>query len=122
MTGFTQEYQQEILDYAFPTSGATDHVAYSIDGTTEFEDLERTPVGASGWDDATATTPSSKTNKNKLVSEPATGPGTVTHFAIFDANTGGNQKTDWTALSSSRSVQLGDKLEWDIGSLEVTLD
>ena len=29
MAGFTQAYQQTLLDYAFPTAAATDHIAYS---------------------------------------------------------------------------------------------
>lgn len=122
MAGFTQAYQQTLLDYAFPTSAAGDHVAYSTNGTSEFASLARTPVGATGWAAATAATPSVKANNAALTSAAASGSGTVTHFAIYSAITSGTQKTDWQALSSSRALVSGDTLQWAIGALQVTLD
>lgn len=122
MPGFTQSYQQTLLDYAFPTSAATDHIAYSTNGTSEFASLARTAVGATGWAAATAATPSVKANNTALTSAAASGSGTITHFAIFSASSSGVQKTDWQALSSSRAVVSGDTLQWAIGALQVTLD
>lgn len=120
--GFTQAYTQTLLDYAFPTSGATDHIAYSENGSSESANLARTAVGATGWAAATAATPSVKANNGNLTSAEATGGGTITHFAIYSASSGGTQKTDWTALDSSRTVASGDTLSWATGDLEVTLD
>ena len=122
MAGFTQAYQQTLLDYAFPTSASTDHVAYSANGTSEFASLARTAIGATGWAAATAATPSVKANNAQLTSAAASGAGTITHFAIYSASSAGTQKTDWTALSASKVLGIGDQVQWAIGALQVTLD
>lgn len=122
MAGFTQTEQQATLDARFPTTGATDHIAYSANGTSETGSLARTAIGATGWSAATAATPSVKANANALTSAPASGAVTVTHFAIYTASTGGTQRTDWTALSSSRTLATGDTVAWAVGACQVTLD
>lgn len=121
MAGLTNAESQATLDARFPTTGATDYIAYSTDGSSEFGDLARTAVGATGWAAATSADPSVKANGGTLTSAAATGSGTVTHFAVFSASTGGTQRTDWTALGSSRAVASGDRLEWAAGALQVTL-
>jgi hypothetical protein len=63
-----------------------------------------------------------KANNAALTSATASGAVTVTHFAIYSASTSGTQKTDWTALASSRTLAIGDQLTWAIGALQVTLD
>lgn len=122
MPGFTQAYQQTVLDWAFPTSAAGDHIGYSVNGTSEFASLARTPVGATGWAATTAATPSVKANNAALTSAAASGSGTITHFALFSAITAGVQKTDWQALTASRAVVSGDTIQWAIGTVTVTLD
>lgn len=123
MPGFTQAYQQTVLNWAFPTASATDFIAYSTNGTSEATTvMARTSVGAAGWASATNATPSVKANNTALTSAAAIGAGTITHFAIYDASTAGNQKTDWQALASSRAVVAGDTLQWAVGALQVTLD
>ena len=122
MAGFTQAYQQSLLDYAFPTSGGTDYIAYSVNGTSEFSGLKRTAIGATGWSAATAATPSVKQNGTAVTSEAATAGGTVSHFAIFSAATGGTQKIDWTPLASPRTVATGDQIAWAVGAAQITLD
>lgn len=122
MAGLTQALQQSTLDTLFPTSGGTDHIAYSTNGTTEAAIIARTAIGATGWAAATAATPSVKANANALTSAAASGGGTVTHFAIYSASTAGTQRTDWTALSASKTVTTGDQLTWAIGACAVTLD
>jgi hypothetical protein len=122
MAGLTQAEQQATLDARFPTSGGTDYIAYSTNGTSEAAILARTSVGATGWAAATAATPSVKANSASLTTAGASGSGTITHFAIYSASTGGTQRTDWTALTSSRAVVTSDTLTWAIGSLAITLD
>lgn len=121
MAGLTTTEAQATLDARFPTTGGTDYVAYSTDGTSEFAGLARTSVGATGWAAATAADPSVKSNGSQLTSAAATGAGTVTHFAIYSASVAGTQRTDWTALAASRTVAIGDQLQWAIGDLDVTL-
>lgn len=122
MAGLTQARQQAILDSEFPTSGSTDHVAYSANGTSETGSLARTAIGATGWAAATAASPSVKANNAALLSPAATGAVTVTHFAVITGSSAGTQKTDWTALAAPRTLAIGDKLSHDIGAITVTLD
>jgi hypothetical protein len=122
MAGYTQVYCQSTLDANHPTSGNGDYVGYSTNGSTEFASLARTAIGATGWAAATAAQPSSKANSAILTSGAATGGGTVTHFAVFSAVTAGVQKTDWTTLTSSRTVATNDTLQWAIGALAITMD
>lgn len=49
------------------------------------------------------------------------GWGTVTHFAVFDASSGGNQ-LGWAALGTSKTIASSDTAEFAIGQLTVTLD
>ena len=122
MAGLTQARQQAVLDLEFPTTGGTSHIAYSTNGSSEAAILARTPIGATGWAAATAATPSVKANNAALTSAAASSGGTVTHFAIYTALTGGTQNTDWTALAASKTVTTGDQLTWAIGACVVTLD
>lgn len=122
MAGLTQARQQAILDTEFPTSASTDHIAYSANGTSETGSLARTAIGATGWAAATAASPSVKANNAALTSAAASAGVTVTHFAVYSASTSGTQKTDWTALASSRTLVTGDQLTWAISALQVTLD
>lgn len=122
MAGLTQARQQAVLDLEFPTSGGTDHIAYSANGSSETGSLARTPIGATGWAAATAATPSVKANNAALTSAAASGAVTVTHFAIYNALTTGTQKTDWTALAASKALGIGDQLTVAIGAIAVTLD
>lgn len=122
MAGYTQAYAQAVLDWAHPTSANGDHIAYSVNGSSEFSGFTRTPIGAAGYAAATAAQPSVKANNAILTSAAATSGGTVTHFAVFSAITAGTQKTDWTALASSRTVAINDTLQWAVGALQITMD
>jgi hypothetical protein len=70
---------------------------------------------------ATAADPSVKSNGDALLSAAASGAVTVTHFAVYSASTAGTQRTDWQALDSPRTLASGDKVEWAIGALDITL-
>lgn len=122
MAGLTQALQQTALDYLFPTTGGTDYIAYSANGTSETASVARTAIGATGWSAATAATPSVKANANVLTSAAASGAVTVTHACIYSASTGGTQRTDWQALGTSRTLAIGDKLEFAASAFTVTLD
>lgn len=121
MAGFTNAESQATLDARFPTTGATDHIAYSVNGTSEFAGMARTAVGATGWAAATAADPSVKANGAALTSATASAAGTISHFAIFSASTGGTQRTDWTALTASKTVAVGETVSWAVGDCRVTL-
>ena len=57
-----------------------------------------------------------------VTSAAASGAVTVTHYAIYSASTGGTQRTDWQALSASKTLAIGDSLQWAVGACAVTLD
>ena len=64
----------------------------------------------------------SKNNANDVTFPLATGSwGTITHFALFDAATGGNMLGSG-ALTSSRTVSDGDQPRFAAGEITVTLD
>lgn len=121
MPGLTVPESQATLDARFPVTGAADAIAYSANGTSETASLARTAVGATGWSAATAADPSVKANANQLTSAAASGAVTVTHFAIYSAATGGTQRTEWQMLSNSRTLAVGDQLQWAVGAAQVTL-
>lgn len=121
MPGLTNAESAATLDARFPTSGATDHVGFSINGASEWAGLARTAIGATGWAVATTADPSVKANAVAVTTPAATAPGNVTHAAIFSAPSGGTQRTDWTLLTDSKTVGIGDTLSLPVGSVRVTL-
>lgn len=62
-----------------------------------------------------------KANGTSISFVEATGSwGTVTHFGVFDASSGGNLLA-WGALSSSVAPASGDTVTFDIGALALSL-
>jgi len=123
MAGFSPAYSATLLDMAMPTTGATDWIGYSTNGSTEFAGMARSQVAASGgWGSAVSGSPATKANATAVNTATATSAGTITHFATFTASTAGVQKVDWTAVSASKTVAVGDSLTWPIGSLVISLD
>lgn len=49
------------------------------------------------------------------------GWGTITHFGIFDAVSGGNLLY-WGALDASKTVASGDVFQFAIGAIDITED
>jgi len=121
MAGLTTTESQATLDARFPTTGGTDYIAYSANGSSETGSLARTAVGATGWAAATSADPSVKANASGLTTAAASGAVTISHFAIFSASTGGTQRTDWTVLGASKVLGIGDTATWAAGALKVTL-
>lgn len=121
MPGLTTTESQATLDVRFPTTGGTDWIAYSANGTSETASLARTAIGASGWAAATAADPSVKANSGTLTSAAASGAVTVSHFAVYSASTGGTQRTEWQALTTARTLATGDQLQWAAGAAQITL-
>ena len=121
MPGLTNAESAATLDARFPVTGATDHIAWSVNGTSEFAGLARTAVGATGWAAATVADPSVKANSGTLTTAAASSGGTVSHFAVYTAATAGTQRTDWTALDTPRAILTGDQLQAAAGALKVTL-
>lgn len=121
MAGLTNAESQATLDARFPTTGGGDYIAWSVNGTSEYANLARTAVGATGWAAATSADPSVKANGSVITTAATTGAGTMSHFSVMSASSGGTQRTDWTALATPRAFLTGDQLQWAIGALAITL-
>lgn len=64
-----------------------------------------------------------QTSNNAAINFPTPTPsgwGTCTHFAIFDASSGGNMIT-WGALTTPKTINAGDTVSFPIGTLTVTI-
>lgn len=129
MAGLTTTESQSTLDARFPTTGGTDYVAYSTNGTTETASLARTSIGATGWAAATAADPSVKANANALTSPAATGAISASnlYYAIYSASSGGTQRTDWQLMTDNSggartfTLAIGDSVQHAVGKIAVTL-
>lgn len=61
-------------------------------------------------------------NANPITFPEATGDwGSITHFALFDALTGGNM-LGYGALTVGKSIGIGDTAKFSAGDLDVSLD
>lgn len=64
-----------------------------------------------------------QTSNNAIITFPTPGAGgwgLVTHFAIYDALTVGNEIV-WGALTTSKTINAGDAVTFPIGTLTVTI-
>ena len=115
MAGLTTAFSMTTLDAAIV---ATDVVAWSENGTTESAVLAATAIAA--WDASTNADPAVRSNTSAVDSAAASGGCTISHFAVY--NSGKTvQKTDWTALTASRTLVTGDKLSVAANAIAVTL-
>jgi hypothetical protein len=62
------------------------------------------------------------TNSGAVEFDAATGSwGTVSHVAVFDASSGGNQIA-YAALTTSKAITTDDVLRFPAGDVDITLD
>jgi hypothetical protein len=131
MGSFSDYWENEILDHIFGKgsySPPTIYVALSTADPTDDGSGIAEPSGngyarvqtqASDWNAASA---GSLYNANDIMFPEATGNwGTISHFALFDAASGGNMLAHG-ALSESKSVGAGDTAKFAAGDLDVSLD
>jgi hypothetical protein len=89
-------------------------------GGTEFTGLARKVTAGSDWT-TPAGTPRSSSNSTVQDFGTVTVAGTVTHFALMDAASGGNM-LGWAALTNSRTFAIGDGARFAVGALVVQDD
>lgn len=81
----------------------------------------RVSTAAADWAAASAGDPSVKDNANAITFPQATGSwGTVTHFGLFTASSGGTVQV-WGALDVSKAVGNLDTVSFAVGALDVKL-
>lgn len=130
MGNFGDYLANEILDHIFGKGAYTPptiYVALSTaapgdDGSTIAEpsggSYARKSTSGSDWAAASARALS---NAAALEFAEATGSwGTITHFALYDAASGGNF-LGWGALGTSKAIASGDTARFAIGDLDVEL-
>jgi hypothetical protein len=107
---------------ALPTTRVALFTAAPTDagGGTEFTGVARKTTAAADWATPSGT-PRSSSNATVLDFGTSTAAGTITHFGLMDAASAGNL-LGWAALTTPRTVAVGDGLRFPIGSLVVQDD
>jgi hypothetical protein len=131
MGSFTDHWENEILDHLFGKGSytlPTIHVGLSTadpgdDGTGLSEPsgngYARVATSAADWNSASG---GALDNANAIEFPQATGNwGSITHFALFDASTGGNMLAHGS-LTQSKTIASGDTARFSAGDLDVSLD
>lgn len=81
----------------------------------------RKSTAAADWTAASGN-PASASNANAITFATASGSwGTVTHFGLFDAASGGNMLR-WGALGTAKAIGSGDTASFAAGALTITED
>ncbi len=131
MGSFSNYWENEILDHLFGKGSYAPPTIYLGLSTADPGDdgaglseptgngYTRLATSAADWNSASG---GSLDNASAVAFAEATGDwGTVTHFALFDAATGGNMLAHG-ALSLSKTVSNGDTVRFVTGDLDVSLD
>jgi len=131
MGSFSNYWENEVLDHLFgkgsyapPTIYVGLSTADPGDDATGLSEpsgggYARLATSAANWNSASG---GSLDNASVVAFGEATGDwGTVTHFALFDAATGGHLLAHG-ALSQAKTVSSGDTLRFVAGDLDVSLD
>jgi len=131
MGGFSDYLENKILDHIFGKGSYTPPVIYVALSTSDPTDdgsgiaepsgnaYARRQTSASDWNAATS---GSLDNASDITFGQATGNwGTITHFALFDAVTGGNMLAHGE-LSQPKAIGSSDTAKFEAGDLNISLD
>jgi hypothetical protein len=131
MGSFANHWENEILDHLFGKgsyASPTIYVGLSTadpgdDGAALSEPsgngYARVQTAPTDWNSASA---GSLDNAGLVGFNEATGPwGTLTHFALFDAASGGNMLAHGS-LTQTKAIGSGDTARFTAGDLTVSLD
>ena len=131
MGGFADHWENKILDHVFGKASYTPPTIYlglstsnPLDDATGLAEpsgngYARVQTSAPDWSDASG---GSLDNAHNMTFAEATGSwGTITHFVLFDAATGGNMLAHG-ALSQPRAVSSSDTARFAAGDLSISLD
>ncbi len=124
---FSNAYETNVLSWTFTNGGVTRPTSWYIGLFTSNpgETSGGAEVSGSGYarEAATFTVAGDTASTSGVVEfNEATGSwGVITHVAIFDAITGGNQIA-YAALTTSKAIDIGDILRFPAGDIDVTLD
>jgi hypothetical protein len=131
MSSFSDYTENLVLNYLFTTNSVTRPTAWYVGlftaapsdagGGTEVSGSGYARV-VTGTMSVSGTSPTNATNDAAIEFAPASGGtwGTITHIAIFDADTSGNM-LGWAELTTARTINDGDVLRIPAGDLDITL-
>ncbi len=131
MGSFADYWENEILDHLFGKDSYTPPTIYvglstadpsdDATGLAEPSGNAYVRVATSGTD-WNATSSGIIDNANEITFGQASGTwGTLTHFALFDAASGGNMLAHGS-LSISKTISSGDTAKFSAGDLDISLD
>jgi hypothetical protein len=124
---FSNTYETNVLTWTFTTGAVTRPTAWYLGLFTS------NPGEASGGTEVSggsyvreavtfSVTGDTATNTAAIEWPVATASwGTITHIAVYDASTSGNQIA-YAALTNSKTIATGDVLRVPAGDLDITLD
>jgi hypothetical protein len=130
MGSFSDYTENKVLDHVTGKTAFTKPTAYialftaapsDAGGGTEVSGGSYARVATTGTD-WNAASGGSTSNAAAITFPTATGSwGTVTHFALMDASTAGNQLA-WGALTTSKAFTTDDTAQFAAGTLTLSLD
>ena len=131
MGSFTDYWENKILNHIFSKGNYTSPTIYvGLSTTDPLDDASglaepngngyaRVQTSASDWNTASS---GSLDNTNDITFPQATSSwGTITHFALFDAATGGNMLAHGS-LSQSKTIDSSVIARFEAGDLDINLD
>lgn len=130
MAGFSDYVENKVLEhivgktsFTMPTAYIALYTAAPTDagGGTEVSGGSYVRKTTAGSDWATASGGSISNATILTFATPSGAWGTVTHFALMDASTSGNQ-LGWGALTTPQVISSGNTVSFAISALTVTLD
>jgi hypothetical protein len=132
MSAMSNYLEQQLANHVFRTNGMTQvsnlHLALYTSapsdsgGGTELSGNAYARASVSRADAQWTFSAGTISNTNTITfPTPTANWGTVTHFGIFDASTGGNLLFHG-ALTASKTVNNGDTVTFPAGQLQITFD
>lgn len=125
---FSNTYETEVLKWTFTADSVTRPTAWYLGLFTANPDEDgsgATEISGNGYTRKSVSFTVSgnlATNSAAVEFDVATGSwGTISHVAVFDASSGGNQIA-YAALTTSKAIDTGDVLRFPAGDVDITLD
>ena len=123
---FSNTYETLVLKWAFNADAVTRPTTWRLGlFTSDPGETGGTEISGNGYARKAVTftvSGNTATNGSAVEFDAATGSwGTITHVAVFDAATGGNQIA-YAALTTAKAINTGDILRFPAGEVDVTLD
>lgn len=125
---FSNTYETTVLQWTFTTDSVTRPTAWYLGLFTANPNEDgsgATEISGNGYARKSVSFSVSgnlATNSAAVEFDVATGSwGTISHVAVFDASSGGNQIA-YAALTTSKAIDTDDVLRFPAGDVDITLD